>query len=313
MFRTPTRTDQAKDAVAAGAVDVTDGAQVPVDKAADLRLKAGVAAVATAASAALANKKAADVARETAETVKRYAAEAPEAIAPRVEQVRETFVDDVLPKVASALAAIAAGAAAAKESAVEAADRAPDAYAVLKGDALAKKGGKGKWILLLGALAAGAAVMAWRKSNHRPDPWATAGSYTPPKPVTENVGDFAAAAKNKAADVKDAAVEKAGEPTGAAEHISKVKGTDTTATDTSRPGSSGPASDPLTVPAPVILSDAEIDDGAFDDPAAAAEADADATLPSISETSEGADLSTPHLDTGSTSTQSSTESSTDRS
>ena len=37
--------------------------------------------------------------------------------------------------------------------------------------AVAKKGGKGKWILLLGALAAGAAVMAWRKSNERPDPW----------------------------------------------------------------------------------------------------------------------------------------------
>jgi hypothetical protein len=195
---------------------------------------------------------------------------------------------------------------------------------VLKGDAVAKKGGKGKWILLLGALAAGAAVMAWRKSNHRPDPWATAGSYTQPKPVTENAGDLAAAAKNKAAEVKDAevkdaAVEKAGEPTGkasdAAEHISNVKGTDTTATDAIEPRSSGPASDPLAVPAPVILSDAEIDDGAFEDPAAAAEADddADATLPSISETSEGADLSTPHLDTGSTSTQSSTESSTDRS
>ena len=76
---------------------------------------------------------------------------------------------------------IAAGAAAAKDSAAEAADRAPDAYAVLKGDAVAKKGGKGKWLLLLGALAAGAAVMAWRKSNERPDPWATAGSYTPPE------------------------------------------------------------------------------------------------------------------------------------
>ena len=117
----------------------------------------------------------------------------------------------MLPKVASALAAIAAGAAAAKESAAEAADRAPDAYAVLKGDAVAKKGGKGKWILLLGALAAGAAVMAWRKSNERPDPWATAGSYTPPKPVSEKVSDLAAAVKEKATEAKDAAVDKAGD------------------------------------------------------------------------------------------------------
>ena len=93
----------------------------------------------------------------------------------------------MLPKIASALAAIAAGAAAAKETAAETADRAPDAYAVLKGDAVAKKGGKGKWILLLGALAAGAAVMAWRKSNERPDPWASAGSYTPPKSTSEKV------------------------------------------------------------------------------------------------------------------------------
>ena len=214
MFRTPTKTDQAKDAVAAGAEKVTDGAQVAVDKAAELKVKAGEAATATAASAVVAKEKAADaaeVARETAGAVKEYAQEAAEAIAPKVEHARETFVDDVLPKVASALATIAAGAAAARESAAVAADRAPDAYAVLKGDAVAKKGGKGKWILLLGALAAGAAVMAWRKSNERPDPWATAGSYTPPKPVSEKVSDLAAAAKDKATEVKDAAVEKAGE------------------------------------------------------------------------------------------------------
>ena len=203
MFRTPSKTDQAKDAVAAGA-----------DKAAELKVKAGEAATATAAGAVVAKEKAAeaaDVARDTAETVKEYAHEAAETLAPKVESARDTFVEDVLPKVASALAAIAAGAAAAKESAAEAAERAPDAYAVLKGDAVAKKGGKGKWILLLGALAAGAAVMAWRRSNERPDPWATAGSYTPPKSTSEKVSEVAEAAKEKAAEVKDAAVEKAGE------------------------------------------------------------------------------------------------------
>ena len=298
MFRTPSKTDQAKDAVAAGAEKVTDGAQVAADKAAELKVKAGEAATATAAGAVVAKEKAADaaeVARETAETVKEYAQEAAETLAPKVEHARETFVDDVLPKVASALAAIAAGAAAARESAAEAADRAPDAYAVLKGDAVAKKGGKGKWILLLGALAAGAAVMAWRKSNERPDPWATAGSYTPPKPVSEKVSDLAAAAKEKATEVKDAAVEKAGEL--------KDKATD--AKNSGRPRPPRPRTPRRRQgcrgqghrrrrgrrggghgrrrrrPRPNAA------EGAADDTA----------IPSISETSEGADLSTPHLDT----------------
>jgi hypothetical protein len=307
VFRTPTRTDQAKDTMAAGAEKLTDGAQVAADKAAELKVKAGGAAAVTAAGAVAAKEKAA----ETAEVVKEKAQEAAEAIAPRVEQARETFVDDVLPKVAGALATIAAGAAAARETAAVAADRAPDAYAVLKGDAVAKKSGKGKWILLLGALAAGAAVMAWRKSNERPDPWATAGSYTPPKPVGEKVSDLATAAKGKATEVKDAAVHKAGDlkdKAGGATDAAKDKASDVTdaakdkaldaelaATDTA-----GSAGDPQAVPAPVILSDEKIDEGAFDDAAAAADADADATVPALSETSEGADLSTPHLDSGST-------------
>ena len=290
MFRTPTKTDQAKDAVAAGAEKVTDGAQVAADKAAELKVKAGEAATATAAGAVVAKEKAAEAAeaaRETAEAVKEYAHEAAEAIAPKVEQARETFVDDVLPKGAGALAEIAAGAAAARESAVEAADRAPDAYAVLKGDAVAKKGGKGKWILLLGAIAAGAAVMAWRKSNERPDPWATAGSYTPPKPVSEKVSDLATAAKDKATEVKDAAVDKAGEL--------KDKAGD--ATDAAKDSASD-ATDAVkdrALDAEVAITDAADDLGNAGDEAAA-----DTDIPALSETSEGADLSTPHLDSGST-------------
>jgi hypothetical protein len=316
VFRTPSKTEQAKGAVAAGAGKVTDGAQGAVDKAADLKLKAGVAAAATAIGAAVAKERAADA----AEVAREKAHEAAETIAPKVEHAREAFVEDVLPKLAGAVAAIAAGAAAARETAAEAAERAPDAYAVLKGDAVAKKSGNGKWILLLGALAAGAAVTAWRKSNERPDPWATAGSYTPPKPVSEKVSDLAVAAKGKAAEVKDAAVEKAGElkgkasgapgavkdtstdATSAVKHA-KDSSTDTatdTATDTTPTGATGPASDTLDLPAPVILSDEKINEGAFDDAAAAADADADAEVPSISQSSEGADLSTRHLDSGST-------------
>ena len=275
MFRTPSKTDQAKDAVASGAEKVTDGAQVAAEKVSE-----GAQVAAEKAS------EAAEVAREAAETVKEYAHEAAETLAPKVEHARETFVEDVLPKIASALAAIAAGAAAAKESAAEAADRAPDAYAVLKGDAVAKKGGKGKWILLLGAIAAGAAVMAWRKSNERPDPWATAGSYTPPKPVSEKVSDLAGAAKEKAADVKDAAVEKAGELKGKA-----VDGKDAAADKAA--GAKGAAADKA-----ADVKDAAAD-AADDLTDAADEAADDTAVPAVSETSEGADLSTPNLDSGS--------------
>ena len=41
-------------------------------------------------------------------------------------------------------------------------------------------GGNGKWLLLLGALAAGAGYLAYKRSTEKVDPWATAGSYTPP-------------------------------------------------------------------------------------------------------------------------------------
>ncbi len=196
MFRTASKTERAQAQVSANAEKVNESAQAASARAAELKVKAA---------------EAAESAKETAEVVKEKAAVAAETIAPKVEHARDTFVDDVLPKIAAALATIAAGAAAAKESAVETADRAPDAFAVLKGDAAVKQsGGRGKWILLLGSIAAGAAVMAWRKSNERPDPWATAGSYTPPKPASEKVSDLAGTAKEKVAELKDTATEKAG-------------------------------------------------------------------------------------------------------
>jgi hypothetical protein len=149
--------------------------------------------------------EAAEYAHGAAETAKEKAHHAAENLAPKVESAREVFVEDVLPKVVSAIAAVAAGAAAAKDTATETAERAPDAFAVLKGDAVAKQGGgKGKWLLLLGAIAAGAAIMAYRKSNERPDPWATAGTYTPPKSTSEKVSDLADKAKDKAAAASDA-------------------------------------------------------------------------------------------------------------
>ena len=215
-----------------------------------------------------------------------------EDVLPKVGQARDSFVEDVLPKIASALAAIAAGAAAAKETAAETADRAPDAYAVLKGDAVAKKGGKGKWILLLGALAAGAAVMAWRKSNERPDPWASAGSYTPPKSTSEKVHDLAGAAKekavdvkDKAADVKDAAVEKAGEL--------KDKAVDAKDAATAKAADAkAAAADRVDTLEDEVIEGEDTGDAVWSDANVS-----DDSIASTSGTSEGADLSTPNLDT----------------
>ena len=159
MFRSDSKADQAKDAVTTGVASVTDSAHDAAERAAELKVKAAEAAEAAAATAAAAKVKAAEAAeyaQGAAETAKEKAHHAAENLAPKVESAREVFVEDVLPKVVSAIAAVAAGAAAAKDTATETAERAPDAFAVLKGDAAAKQGGgKGKRLLLLGAIAAG--------------------------------------------------------------------------------------------------------------------------------------------------------------
>ena len=230
---------------------------------------------------------------------------AAETIAPKVETARETFVDDVLPKVAAALATDAAGAAAAKETATETAERAPDALAVLKGEAAVKRGGKGKWILLLGAIAAGAAVMAWRRSNERPDPWATAGTTTTPKPASEKVGDIAGAAKEKAAGLKDAAAEKAGAVKGRAADA-KAAGTEKADTlkdkaDQAKGSSTGTAAGAAAGTGAASGSTDGSDTAVTDTPIwEDAGSFAGESAPSASGTSEGSDLSTPNLEGGST-------------
>lgn len=42
-----------------------------------------------------------------------------------------------------------------------------------------KGGGKGKWVLVIAAIAAGAAAVVWRRGTERPDPWATATTDHP--------------------------------------------------------------------------------------------------------------------------------------
>ncbi|MGL5867284.1 MAG: hypothetical protein ACRCYX_15685 [Dermatophilaceae bacterium] len=93
-------------------------------------------------------------------------------------EVKELIVDEVLPALLAAVAAVRTGSVAVPDVTVEAADHAPESLAGLARDDV-KKRGAGTWVLLLG-LAGGAAAFAWRKSHERPDPWATAAPSQPP-------------------------------------------------------------------------------------------------------------------------------------
>lgn len=300
MFRTKSKTEQAQEAVAAR-----------VETAASTASGASTAAHATAADlrarAAELKEKAAPRVEHARETARTYADEA----TPKVLDARDAFIEEVVPKLASALATVLAGAAATKAAASEAADRAPDAYHVLKGDAVVKpaKRGGGKGMVLLGLLAAGAAALAWKKSTEKKDPWATAGAYTAPgsgrsssvgghagsdgSGVGDKVTDLAAAAKGKAAaagaavkekaaDVKDKAVDKASHAKDAA--AEKTEGS----------SSDNASSDDATAFAGEATTESVSDGDAWTDAGEWAEGSA----PSTSGTSEGSDLSTPHLDEG---------------
>ncbi|KGN41684.1 hypothetical protein [Knoellia aerolata] len=305
MFRTKSKTEQAREAVAArvetAASTASDASSSAHSTAADLR-----------ARAAELKDKAAPKVESARETARDYAAEA----GPKVHDAKDTFVEEVVPKLATALATVLAGAAATKAAAAEAAERAPDAYHVLKGDAVVKQKKGGKGLLLLGLLAAGAAALAWKKSTEKKDPWATAGAYTAPgsgrdssvggahsgtngATVGEKVTDLATAAKEKAAaagsavkdkatEVKDKATDKASEAKdAAADKAADVKDkagdkTDEFTADDAAEYSGEPTTETVTE------GDAWTDAGEW----------ADGSAPSTSGTSEGSDLSTPHLDEG---------------
>ena len=258
MFRSKSKAEQAQDAVAEGAkaarAQAESAASTAQDKVADL--KGAVSSLVDEAAPKL------EAAREKAQG-------ALDAAGPKVESARETIMDDVLPKVAAALATAAAGAASAKEQATEAAHRAPDAYAVLKGDAVAKNsGGKGKWLLLLGVVAAGVGYLAYKKSSEKQDPWATAGAYTPPSSGRDSslgakAANAAEAVKDKAAEVKAAAGAKAAEVKDAASaKIDEVKSdsSDRSGEPSSAPASGTPglaAAEPLD--SPIVAGDGMID------------------------------------------------------
>jgi hypothetical protein len=145
-----------------------------------------------------------------------------EGLAPRVDTARDRIVEDLLPKVAEAIAAVAAASTAARLAAEETVDRAPDAFAVLKGEALAtpvkSRKPKGRMLITLGILAAVAAVAAAlvKRSAPREDPWATpiedpyTASTAGQTSTKEKVTSLADTAKEKAAGLAASAKEKVG-------------------------------------------------------------------------------------------------------
>jgi hypothetical protein len=107
-------------------------------------------------------------------------------LVPKVDTARDKIVEDILPRIATALTAAAAASAAAREEAVavghEAATRGAGAKMVLTGEAVAKQkrslgvGGKiGKVGLIVGLVAIVGAAAAYfvKKSAPKEDPWAT--------------------------------------------------------------------------------------------------------------------------------------------
>src|SRR5689334_8150197 len=230
VFRTKSKSEQAADAVSATA---SSAAHTAADYAATLKERVTPAAEVARERAGQAkdwSKPHVEAARDWAKPHVDHGIEvaapklqgAVEGLAPKVDTARDTIVDTLLPKVAEAIAAVAAASAAAKSTATEVAgetaDRSGGAFAVLKGDAVAKKSGrKGKFLIGLGVLAAlGAAFAAFRKSAPREDPWATPldDPYTAPSSgrastTGEKVSHLADVAKDKAAGAAEVVKDKA--------------------------------------------------------------------------------------------------------
>ncbi|MDQ1535921.1 MAG: hypothetical protein QOE58_314 [Actinomycetota bacterium] len=102
-------------------------------------------------------------------------------LAPKVDVARDKIVDELIPRIADAIAGWAAASAAAKDEAVS---RGQGAAAVITGDAVAApKGRKRRALVFLGlaSATAAAAVKVMKRSAPKDDPWTTpiAEPYAP--------------------------------------------------------------------------------------------------------------------------------------
>ncbi|TQM55091.1 hypothetical protein [Humibacillus xanthopallidus] len=268
MFRTKqSRTEAAVDQARAAAIDVSNAAGerfdalkgTAADQASDAAavakeklIEARVAATPVIQDATETPKeRLADLAYQAREVAGEALHEAADRAKPKVEAAQASFVETVLPKVGAALATASAAIAAGSHQAMEAAgphlehareaayvagDRSKDAYAVLTGEAVAKRRrSRAKWLIGIGlAAAAVAAVAAFRKQQQKADdPWATPLETSPGAAGTSGYGstgstlkdkaavqveaakeavtDAAAKAKEKGAELADAAKDKAGD------------------------------------------------------------------------------------------------------
>ena len=173
MFRTKSKTEQAKDKVA-------QAQELSASTAEQIRERL-VPAVEHAAEVARDwGKPRVDAARDWAKPRVEHGIEvaAPkleksvQELAPRVDSARDKIVDELLPRIAEAISAAAAASLAARDEAVS---RGGDAALVLKGEAVAKPKRRGRKLLLLIGLggAAAAGFAAFKRSAPKDDPWAT--------------------------------------------------------------------------------------------------------------------------------------------
>lgn len=210
-----------------------------------------------------------------------------------VHELRDTLVEDVLPKVtATATTLAAAGAAAGRKAADEAATRAPEVVAALREEhdpklALAAAKGerplkkrRGLKFLLLALVAGGiAAFVAKQRQAPKKDPWAVPAGDPYKAPATGRESTVGAA---PLAEKADSAPTPASDPLAAPTALDQ---------------------DPLAAPAAPVAdtpearaqsTDADAAEGTDAWSSARDWAD-NSSVPSVSGTSEGTDLSTEHL------------------
>lgn len=233
MFRTESKVEKGRVAAHEGAesgvakihtlIDkVAEGAETGSDRAAGLGAAASAKSADLRAQAADASKDVRKDAKKTGKQLRKDASKSTKQLRKDAKKagkragdgahdLRDTIVDDVLPKVVATATGLAAtGAATTKSVADEAGKRAPEAFHALKDDhdthaALAAIKGETRrsgrsWKVLLLALVAGGVAFYVAKKQQKPkkDPWAVpagdpykapdtgrASSVTPAAPVTD--------------------------------------------------------------------------------------------------------------------------------
>ena len=324
MFRTQSKVEKGRVAAHEGAETGVEKIHTLIDKVAEhaesSSEKASVAGAAAAAKghelkaqAADARKQAAKDAKKRSKGLRKDARKHGQKVSVDAHDLKDTFVDDILPKVVETAAGLAAaGAVAGKNLADETGKRAPEAFAALKDDHDAQaamdalKGKRRKkrkgWKLFLLALVAGgaAAYVAKKQQAPKKDPWAVpAGDpYKAPESGRDSSLGAAAPAVSAPLAADALATDEAIDATDGG-----LDGGDVTAVDASTPDDGlGAAAAGETRP----LTSDEIDDLASDTPADAGTEGGDAwssasdwadesSVPSVADDSKQADVHTEHL------------------